>query len=102
MLLGHQARAEHKKDAREAAEQFFTKGHALSGMPCWRQGAVGLTGGEWSPTWQVTKSTKCVYLLRRLAEIGAAPLDKCCEAWSQVRGIKQQASCQTAGLCTAP
>ncbi|KAK9807648.1 hypothetical protein WJX72_005276 [[Myrmecia] bisecta] len=37
-----------------------------------QQGALGLSGGEWSANWQITKSTKCVHLLRRLYEIGAA------------------------------
>eukprot|EP00951_Prasinocladus_malaysianus_P022090 scaffold184232_cov17-Prasinocladus_malaysianus.AAC.1 len=36
-------------------------------------GAVGLSGGEWSANWQVTKSTKCVYMIRRLRELGMAP-----------------------------
>lgn len=37
------------------------------------QGALGLSGGTWSGNWQITKSTKCVHLLRRLMDIGAAP-----------------------------
>ena len=36
-------------------------------------GALGLSGGEWSSVWQETESSKCVYLLERLREIGAAP-----------------------------
>ena len=36
-------------------------------------GALGLSGGEWSAAWQQTESSKCVYLLNRLREIGAAP-----------------------------
>ena len=36
-------------------------------------GALGLSGGEWSSAWQETESSKCVYLLERLREIGAAP-----------------------------
>lgn len=36
-------------------------------------GAVGISGGEWSANWQVTRSTKCAYLLSRLRVIGAAP-----------------------------
>jgi len=39
----------------------------------WVQGALGLSGGAWSANWQITKSTKCVHLLRRLMDIGAAP-----------------------------
>ncbi|KAL0035614.1 hypothetical protein WJX79_002795 [Trebouxia sp. C0005] len=38
-----------------------------------QKGALGLSGGAWSANWQVTKSTKCVHLLRRLMDIGAAP-----------------------------
>ncbi|KAK9795946.1 hypothetical protein WJX73_001584 [Symbiochloris irregularis] len=34
-------------------------------------GAVGISGGQWSANWQVTKSTKCVHLLHRLMHIGA-------------------------------
>ena len=37
------------------------------------QGALGLSGGAWSANWQITKSTKCVHLLRRLMDIGAVP-----------------------------
>lgn len=37
------------------------------------QGAKSTTGGEWSASWQVTKSSKVAYLLRRLSEIGAIP-----------------------------
>lgn len=37
------------------------------------QGALGLSGGAWSANWQITKSTKCVHLLRRLIDIGAVP-----------------------------
>lgn len=37
-----------------------------------QRGAVGLGGGGWSEDWQFTASTKCVHLLRRLYEIGAA------------------------------
>ena len=36
------------------------------------QGAVGIGGGQWSANWQVTKSTKCVHLLQRLIQTGAA------------------------------
>ncbi|DBA80065.1 TPA: hypothetical protein ACH3X2_007554 [Trebouxia sp. C0005] len=38
-----------------------------------QKGALGLSGGAWSANWQVTKSTKCVHLLRRLMDIGAVP-----------------------------
>lgn len=37
------------------------------------QGAKSVSGGEWSDMWQVTKSSKVAYLLRRLSEIGAIP-----------------------------
>lgn len=37
------------------------------------QGALGLSGGAWSANWQITKSTKCVHLLRRLMDIGVVP-----------------------------
>ena len=43
--------------------------HLISGV----QGALGLSGGQWSADWQITKSSKCLYLHRRLAQIGAAP-----------------------------
>ena len=36
-------------------------------------GAVGISGGEWNASWELTKSSKVVYLLRRLQEIDAAP-----------------------------
>ena len=36
-------------------------------------GAVGISGGEWSASWELTKSSKVVYLLGRLQDIGAAP-----------------------------
>lgn len=36
-------------------------------------GALGISGGEWSANWQVTRSTKCAYLLSRLRALGAAP-----------------------------
>ncbi|KAL0050649.1 hypothetical protein WJX82_004168 [Trebouxia sp. C0006] len=38
-----------------------------------QKGALGLSGGAWSANWQITKSTKCVHLLRRLMDIGAVP-----------------------------
>ncbi|KAL3136547.1 hypothetical protein ABBQ38_005794 [Trebouxia sp. C0009 RCD-2024] len=38
-----------------------------------QKGAIGLSGGAWSANWQITKSTKCVHLLRRLMDIGAVP-----------------------------
>lgn len=37
-----------------------------------QRGAVGVSGGAWSDNWQVTRSTKCVHLLKRLYEVGAA------------------------------
>ena len=33
---------------------------------------MGLDGGAWSENYQITKSTKCVHLLKRLYDIGAA------------------------------
>lgn len=38
-----------------------------------QKGAIGLSGGAWSANWQITKSSKCVHLLRRLLDIGAVP-----------------------------
>eukprot|EP00887_Chlorella_sp_A99_P007154 scaffold2.g7154.t1 len=38
-----------------------------------QKGAKGKAEGEWQPDWQHTKSTKCLHLLQRLREIGAAP-----------------------------
>ena len=37
------------------------------------QGATGLSGGEWSASWQDTRSSKVIYLLKRLGKIGAVP-----------------------------
>ena len=37
------------------------------------QGALGISGGDWSLTWQNTNSSKCMHLLQRLVSIGAAP-----------------------------
>ena len=37
------------------------------------QGATGLSGGEWSASWQDTRSSKVIYLLKRLGGIGAMP-----------------------------
>ena len=37
------------------------------------QGAEGISGGEWSADWQVRTSSKILYLLKRLAKIGAIP-----------------------------
>ena len=34
---------------------------------------MGISGGEWSASWEMTKSSKVVYLLTRLQQIGAAP-----------------------------
>eukprot|EP00884_Botryococcus_braunii_P005336 jgi/Botrbrau1/14803/Bobra.0370s0001.1 len=36
-----------------------------------QKGAKSVSGGEWSDAWQVTKSSKVAYLMRRLLEIGA-------------------------------
>ena len=35
-------------------------------------GAAGINEGAWQPDWQHTQSSKCVHLLRRLIEVGAA------------------------------
>lgn len=40
--------------------------------PCPPAGAKGVEEGTWQPEWQLTQSTKCVHLLRRLLEVGAA------------------------------
>ncbi|KAI8470158.1 MAG: SNF2 family N-terminal domain-containing protein [Monoraphidium minutum] len=37
-----------------------------------QRGATGVSGGEWSANWEVTKSTKVQHLLRRLLDAGAA------------------------------
>lgn len=37
-----------------------------------QRGAQGLEGGAWSANWAFSESTKCVHLLKRLYEIGAA------------------------------
>lgn len=39
----------------------------------WVQGALGMSGGQWSADWQNTNSSKCMHLLQRLISIGAAP-----------------------------
>lgn len=38
-----------------------------------QRGATGKSGGEWQPTWQTTRSTKCDYLLSRLRSLNIAP-----------------------------
>ncbi|GLC42941.1 hypothetical protein PLESTB_001816700 [Pleodorina starrii] len=38
-----------------------------------QQDAVGIGGGSWSATWQLTRSSKISHMLKRLREIGAAP-----------------------------
>ncbi|KAL0025980.1 hypothetical protein WJX77_010392 [Trebouxia sp. C0004] len=48
-----------------------------------QKGALGLSGGTWSANWQITKSTKCVHLLRRLMDIGAAPNSPASQACQQ-------------------
>ncbi|KAF8062721.1 hypothetical protein HT031_004051 [Scenedesmus sp. PABB004] len=35
-----------------------------------QRGATGLSGGQWSANWRVTRSTKVLHLLRRLVEVG--------------------------------
>lgn len=35
---------------------------------------MGVSGGAWSDNWQITRSTKCVHLLKRLYEVGAASM----------------------------
>jgi hypothetical protein len=42
-------------------------------MRACRQGALGMSGGQWAAEWHTTKSSKCLHLHRRLVEIGAAP-----------------------------
>lgn len=37
-----------------------------------QRGAVGIGGGAWSEDWAFTESTKCVHLLKRFYQIGAA------------------------------
>jgi len=36
-----------------------------------QRGATGVSGGEWSANWEVTKSTKIQHLLKRLLDVGA-------------------------------
>ena len=40
------------------------------------QGALGMSGGQWSANWQYANSSKCMHLLQRLISIGAAPFLK--------------------------
>lgn len=58
-----------------------------------QRGAKGIEEGTWQPEWQLTRSTKCVHLLRRLLEVGAAvppgsrkPLSAKAICFTQVRG----------------
>ena len=44
---------------------------ALALLAC-AAGAAGINEGAWQPEWQLTQSSKCVHLLRRLIEVGAA------------------------------
>ncbi len=36
--------------------------------PC----STGIEGGEWSANWQITRSTRCAYLIQRLKQLGLA------------------------------
>ena len=43
-------------------------------QPVYHQaGAVGLDAGSWSDNYQVTQSSKCLHLLKRLQEVGSCP-----------------------------
>lgn len=37
-----------------------------------QRGAKGIEEGTWQAEWRQTRSTKCVHLLRRLLDVGAA------------------------------
>jgi hypothetical protein len=38
-----------------------------------QRGAQGAKGGEWQATWEITESSKCAHLLKRLVSLGVAP-----------------------------
>ena len=47
---------------------------AIEWQPSYSQaGALGASGGHWSPAWATTKSSKVAHLVRRLVEYGVAP-----------------------------
>ena len=46
-----------------------------------QRGAQGMSGGMWSNDWEKTESTKCVHLLKRLYEIGAAVKEPVAIPW---------------------
>eukprot|EP00976_Prorocentrum_cordatum_P037786 767621-Prorocentrum_minimum.AAC.2 len=54
-----------------APREYASSAHAISPHPC--QGALGIQGGEWQPTWQTTESSKVAYLLDQLRALGLAP-----------------------------
>lgn len=57
---------------RRARSFLVAKLPAMDG--CCRAGAKGISEGFWQADWKHTQSTKCVHLLRRLLEVGAAVL----------------------------
>ena len=52
--------------------------HLIEWQPAYAQeGAIGKSGGVWQPTWKETDSSKCIYLIQRLKNIGVLlPSDK--------------------------
>jgi hypothetical protein len=55
-----------------AAPTCWCVGHVRCGPPLPAAGAKGVEEGTWQADWQHTQSTKCVHLLGRLREVGAA------------------------------
>ncbi|GAX78477.1 hypothetical protein CEUSTIGMA_g5916.t1 [Chlamydomonas eustigma] len=61
------------RQATNSNPQWAVPLHLIEWQPVYHQlGAQGVAGGEWSVKWEVTQSSKCLHLLRRLFEIGAA------------------------------
>lgn len=54
------------------APAFASPTHAARLIPCHPAGAKGIEEGTWQENWQATESSKCLHLLRRLLEVGAA------------------------------
>ena len=61
-------------------------------------GATGVSGGEWSANWQVTRSTKVQHLLRRLLDAGAAAPPKAAPAPSAPSAAAQAAAALRSGF----
>lgn len=58
-----------------------------------QKGAVGLSGGYWSEDWQFADSTKCMHLLKRLYDIGAAVRTPKVDQYVQVAFQERLISC---------